>query len=199
MKLFSAIFALFLIMATTLSAQTTRDPKTTQLLGRWQVIKYAEQGFPVDKTQNSLTQAQDVYGYIKLDRTKMFYGYDPEMDELSRRATRRYQEWVIEDSTREVKRIAKAIEMPYFVVFFPDSTVSMYNKETDTGHIYFPKAKRYVFSPSTMSIDMKPAPIDVPMDKWEIQVLLLTDDRMVLFLPEQASIVELRKTSLIIP
>lgn len=182
------------------------NPQLNMLLGKWEVTSYSEQGTQVFKKQAPVPQAIKVYTAIRGRRASMFYGYNPEEgDELSRRASRAFQKWAIEDSTREVSRVAKAIETPYFAVFFADSTVALYNKEDATEKILVPQVKKYVFSPQTMSIDMTPPPTEpynpysAPKNRWEIQVLLLTETRMTLFLPEQASIVELEKRPLKLP
>lgn len=194
------LFAFFLLMMTnTAFSQPNRDPKLIQLLGKWEVTSYSEQGVQVYKKQAPLAQAQKVYDHIQSDRARIFYGYDEELDELSRRATRRYREWVKEDSTREVKRLVKAIETPYFVAFFPDSTVSLYNKAADDESISFPQVKHFDFSSALMSLKLMPPPINVPFRQWDVQILLLTDTRMTLFLPEQASVVELVKVPYIYP
>lgn len=194
---FGLIF--FFLMSHALIAQNNRDPKWAQLLGKWEVTSYSEQGVQVYKKQAALPQAQAVYARIQSDRARIFYGYDEALDELSRRATRRYREWVKEDSTREVKRLVKAIETPYFVAFFPDSTVSLYNKNGESAEISFPQVKHFDFLPTLMSLKMTPPPMNVPFRNWDVQVLLLTDTRMTLFLPEQASVVELVKAPYIFP
>ncbi|HRF40806.1 MAG TPA: hypothetical protein PK198_18575 [Saprospiraceae bacterium] len=38
-----------------------------------------------------------------------------------------------------------------------------------------------------------------PYGKWEVQVLLLTENRMRLFIPQEAEVVELRKTEFSFP
>lgn len=185
-------FSLFLIcLPFTAAAQTQATP--AQLLGRWEVIRYSEQGVQVDKKQAALPQAQAVYAHVGSQRAAIWYGYDETTGE---RPPRRFERWEERDSIAEVKRVTKAIAMPYFAVFFADSTLALYNKEDFTHAIYFPESRRYVFSPSTMSIDiLQPG----GYGKIEAQVLLLTDRRLLLFLPEEAEIVELVKTEFVLP
>lgn len=158
------------------------------LLGKWEVIKYAEQGLQVNKKQDVLPQAQAVYAHIARQRAQQYYGYDIYTDE---RHTRAFERWQEEDRAREINRAKEAIAMPYFAVFFADSTLATYNK--DTSGIYFPESWHFIFVPKTMSMDiMYPGGGSV---RWQAQVRVLTRERLVLFLPEDAEVVELVKVS----
>lgn len=182
------------IFATTSHAQPSPTPNPEWLIGRWEVISYSEQGTQVDKKQNPIPQAIQVYQQIKAERAKRYYGFDAELDDLNRRASRAFRRWVMEDSTREVRRIIHAVETPFVAVFFRDSTLSLYNKDTE-GHISNARIHRYKMAVN--SLHMEPGPQYQP--KWFVQILNLTADRMRLFLPEEASIVELVKTAYILP
>lgn len=180
LSLLSALFFCY-----TINGQDTTALKT-MLLGKWEVVKYAEQGVQVDKKQNANTQAQLVYRHISAQRAQVFYGYDPNSSE---RRTRAFERWVEEDQAQETNRITKAIATPYFAVFFADSTLSVYNK--DTSGIYFPESRHFEFAPRTMSMDISyPGGGGV---EWQAQVLVLTREKLVLYLPETAEIVELVK------
>lgn len=203
---FTALLYCLIAQAAALSAQNTPDPKWAQLLGRWEVVQYSEQGLQVDKKKPALPQARDVYQHVRKLRARTWYGFEYEnADEYSRRRAREFQRWEERDSTREVTRIADAIETPYFAVFFPDSTLALYNKD-DQGRVTFPESRRFVFSPKTMSLDVyppgmlpPPQPIGGWVDRLEIQILVLTDTRMLLFVPEEAEVVELIKTAYTLP
>lgn len=192
---------MFLKLGTTAAQNIT--PST--ILGRWEILQYHEQGLPVDKKKAALPQALEVYRYVQKERAKMWYGYDYEWaDEYSKRRAKEFERWELRDSTKEVNRIADAIETPYFAVFFPDSTLALYNKDTQTGLISFPESRHYVFSPGTKSLDIYP-PGFVPVagaswvDKWDVQILLLTETQMTLFLPHEAEIVTLIRTEYKLP
>jgi hypothetical protein len=196
--LFSLLLAAFVA--------TAQAPNLQWLLGRWEVIAYAEQGTQVDKKQDARAQAITVYRNIQRERSRQWYGLDPEdADEYSRKRLREWAKWEQRDSTREVDRIAQAIEMPYFAVFFPDSTLALYNKDTVNNRILFPESRHYVFSPATMSLDVyepgytPPAPQGAWSAKWDIQVVSLTEARMTLFLPHEGEMVELVKTPMKLP
>jgi len=103
-------FAILFLPLTT-AAQTT----PAQLIGRWEVIRYSEQGVQVDKKQAALPQAQAVYAHVGSQRAAIWYGYDETTGE---RPPRRFERWEERDSIAEVRRVAKAIAMPYFAVFF---------------------------------------------------------------------------------
>lgn len=177
-------------------------PSLQNLLGRWEVISYSEQGVQVDKKAPALPQAVNVYNHVRKGRLETWYGYYEDYEERRSRALER---WAVRDSTLEVTRIAKAIAMPYYVTFFADSTMALYNKDETTQTIYFPEVWHFIFSPSTMSIDLytlQPAEepfYKSPYGKWEVQVLLLTENRMRLFIPQEAEVVELRKTEFSFP
>jgi hypothetical protein len=183
----------FVLLLQTAMAQDTTALKGF-LIGRWEVIKYSEQGVQVDKKQAAMPQAQRVYSHVSVQRSLIFYGYD---EESGNRRTRAFERWEEQDSLREVNRIAEAIATPYFAVFFADSTLSVYNKEVTTNVILFPESRQFTFHPATMSIDISiPGGYGV---QWQAQVLVLTRDRLVLFLPEEAEVVELIKTEFILP
>jgi hypothetical protein len=177
-------------------------PTLQNLLGRWEVVSYSEQGVQVDKKAPALPQAVNVYNHVRKERLETWYGYYEEYEDRRSRALER---WAIRDSTVEVTRIAKAIAMPYFVAFFADSTMTLYNKEATSNTIYFPEVWHFIFSPSTLSIDMytlQPAEepfFKSPYGKWEVQVLLLSENRMRLFIPQEAEVVELRKAEFSFP
>lgn len=185
-----------------------QNASPAMLIGRWEVLQYSEQGLQVDKKQAPLPQAQEVYRHVQKERARNWYGYDSEAaDEYSRRRAREFERWALRDSTKEVARIAEAIETPYYAVFFADNTLALYNKNATSGLISFPESRHYVFSPATMSLDIYP-PNFQPMeegessswiDKWDVQVLFLSDTRMTLFLPQEAEIVELVKTAFTLP
>lgn len=169
------------------------------ILGCWEVVGYSEQGVQVDKKGNAAAQAQEVYRYVQKQR-RNWYGFDPDAsDEYSKRRRREYERWAERDSTKEVARIAEAIATPYFAVFFPDGTLSLYNRDIQTGQVSYTESRQYVFSPATMSIDiytpgyLPPAQPGSWIDRWEAQILLLTADQMKLFLPDGAEVVELVK------
>ena len=177
-------------------AQRPADTLTAKLLGRWEVLTYSEQGVQVDKKASPLPQALQVYEHVRRSRAEQWYGYF-EYDDLSRRENRAFQHWVERDSAIEVNRIAQAIAMPFYAVFFPDSTLSVYNKDVATGRVYFPEARHYDFSPEHRSVSISlPGGFGV---QWHAQVLLLTADRLTLFLPEEAELVELARTNFTLP
>ncbi|MFN7119341.1 MAG: hypothetical protein ACK4TA_21260 [Saprospiraceae bacterium] len=181
----SLFFILFLV--NTVNGQDTTALKA-YLLGKWELTKYAEQGVQVDKQQNAATQAQTVYQHVSEQRVLLYYGYDVHADE---RRTRAFERWQAEDRTQETNRITQAVAMPYYVAFFADSTLATYNK--DTLGTYFPESWHFTFVPQTMSID-----IGYPNRggvRWHAQVLTLTRERLVLFLPEDAEVVELVKVN----
>lgn len=164
------------------------------LLGRWELLKYSEQGLAVDKKQPALPQAQRVYAYVSDQRALQYYGYNEDAGERRRRA---FERWEERDSIREVNRIAAAVEMPYFAVFFADSTLALYNKDRASGTVLFPESRSFLFSPATMSMQI--ASVGGYSVQWHAQVLALTRDRLVLFLPEDGEVVELIKTAFVLP
>jgi hypothetical protein len=187
--------ALLLLFSTLISPERPSAPGLDQLLGRWEVIAYSEQGVQVDKKTASLPQAIEVYNHVRRQRAITWYGFE---DDWGDRRMRAFERWVERDSVREVERVAEAIAMPYFAVFFPDSTLALYNK--DTGQrIHFPESRHYSFHAPTMSIDLRPPFSYGYYPKADVQVLALTDRRMTLFLPEEAEIVELVKTEFTMP
>lgn len=187
------LFGCFFFLFQALIAQDTTALKAA-LLGRWEVVRYSEQGVPVNKKQNALSQAQTVYNHISNQRALTYYNYD---EDSSNRRTRAYERWLERDSVQETNRITEAIAMPYFAVFFADSTLSVYNKEAVTNHIFFPESRHFTFSPTTMSLDITyPGGTGI---QWQAQIISLTRERMLLFLPERAEIVELVKTAFSLP
>lgn len=180
----------------TAHAQSGTDSLTRRLIGRWEVVAYSEQGVQVDKKAPALPQAVKVYEHNRWSRAATWYGYDP-YEDLSRRENRAFEHWQQRDSSIEVRRVADAIALPSYAVFFPDSTLALYNKNPQTNLVTFPESRRYVFSPTTMSLD-----ITLPGGyalQWQAQVLFLTDTRMTLFLPEEGELVELVKTAFSLP
>ncbi len=194
-RLLLLVFLTTLISASAFS-QTKPDTLTALLLGRWEVLAYSEQGVPVDKKQAAMPQARAVYEHIRRERAERWYGYS-EYDYYSRRESRDFERWTAIDSVQETNRVAEAIAMPYFSVFFADSTLSLYNKQEGTNHIFFPEVKHFVLWPDSRSIDIYP--VNAPFDRWQAQILLLTADHLRLFLPEDAEVVELVKTPFVLP
>lgn len=177
-------------------AQRPADTLLKQLLGRWEVVSYSEQGVQVDKKAPALPQAIKVYEHVRQKRAEQWYGYH-EYDDLSRRESRAFREWQERDSSIEVRRIMEAIVTPYYAVFFADSTLSVYNKDSANNRIQFPEGRRFSFVPDFMSITIKnPGGFGI---QWRAQVLLLNAGRMTLFLPEEAELVELVKTAYSLP
>ncbi len=177
-------------------AQAVSDTLTPLLIGRWEVLTYSEQGVPVDKKQAAMPQAMAVYEHIRRERAERWYGYS-DYDYYSRRESRDFERWTAIDSVQETSRVAQAIAMPYFAVFFTDSTLSLYNKEDVTNFIYFPEVKHYVLSPESRSIDIYP--VNMPFERWQVQILSLTATRMRLFLPQDGEVVDLIKTPFFLP
>ncbi len=183
------------------------SPKTNLLLGRWEVLQYAEQGLQVDKKQAAAPQALAVYRHVQKTRAKTWYGFDYDhADEYSRKRSREFQRWEERDSLQEVKRISEAIQTPFFAVFFPDSTLALYNKDAETNQVSFPEARRYVYHPASMSIDVYPPGMLPPLspasgwvDRMNIQILFLSENNMTLFIPEDGELVLLVKTAYSIP
>jgi hypothetical protein len=197
----NCLIPLFLLFCAALRAQNP----VPSLQGRWEVVRYSEQGVSVDKKQDALRQAVTVYRHVQEERALRWYGYDYESaNEYSKRRAREFERWEERDSTKEVQRIAEAIATPYFAVFFPDSTLALYNKSND-GFVSFQEARQYAFQPGTMSLKVySPGFLPPPtrggwVDRLNIQVISLTADRMTLFLPEEAEIVELVRTAFSLP
>ncbi len=192
--LFTSCWLLY--FATPIFSQATRDTVTPLLLGRWEVLDYSEQGVAVDKKQPAMPQAMAVYDHIRRQRAERWYGYS-EYDYYSRRESRDFERWTAIDSVQETNRVAEAIALPYFAVFFADSTVSLYNKEDVTNRIFFPEARHFILSSDGKSMDI--FPVNIPFERWQVQILMLTATRMTLFLPEEAEVVELIKTPFRLP
>ncbi|MCC6460877.1 MAG: hypothetical protein IT260_10435, partial [Saprospiraceae bacterium] len=104
--------SLWLALLAPVAAQQASDSLSRLLWGRWEVIAYAEQGVPVDKKAAPLPQARAVYERVRDQRATNWYGLQP-YEDLSRRASRDFHEWVERDSSIEVSRLAEAIAMPY--------------------------------------------------------------------------------------
>ncbi len=166
------------------------------LLGRWEVVSYSEQGVQVDKKQPALPQALSVYRHNRIERARQFYSYS-EYEDYSRHESRDYREWAERDSSVEVARVAAAIALPYYAVFFADSTLALYNKDAVSNQVSFSEARHFVFVPATMSVDIMP--VLNTYDRWQVQVLLLSATKLTLFLPETAEVVELVKTPFSLP
>lgn len=182
------------------------NPSLQNLLGRWEVLQYDEQGVPVHKKEAALPQAIKVYSKVQDQRARTWYGVDPGYaDEFSKRRARAFERWMEQDSSMEVKRVAEAISTPYFAVFFADSTLALYNRDERSGVVSFPESRKYVYYPQTMSMDVYPPGIKPSasaygwVDRWEIQIIALTETRMTLFIPEEAEIVVLEKTVFKLP
>lgn len=187
---------LFVLTAWGVVAQRAADTLLRQLLGRWEVVSYSEQGVQVDKKAPALPQALKVYEHLRQKRAEQWYGYS-DYDELNRRESRAFREWQERDSSIEVHRIMDAIATPYYAVFFADSTLSVYNKHSANNRILFPEGRQFSFVPEFMSITIKnPGGFGI---QWRAQVLSLTAGRMTLFLPEEAEVVELVKTAYSLP
>lgn len=170
------------------------------------MVRYAEQGVQVDKKQDAARQAVKVYRHVQEERALRWYGYDYEYsDEYSKKRARAFERWEQRDSTKEVRRIAEAIATPYYAVFFPDSTLALYNKNTETGQVAFQESRQYVFNAATMSLKVYPTGFLPPaargswIDRMNIQVISLTADRMILFVTEEAEIVELVRSDFSLP
>lgn len=179
-----------------LSAQMTPDPRLPQLLGKWEVVSYSEQGVAVNKREAPHAQAQKVYAHVRTQRALQFYSHQLMYEDWNRREDRAFQEWLQRDSLLEVKRLVGVISTPYYAVFFADSTLSVYNKTVETGAVLFPESKRFALNSSTMSID-----IFIPggYGRSDVQILLLDEKRLTLFIPEDAEVVELVKVPLALP
>lgn len=199
MLLYTLLFPVLLLFSGAVKP-TPKPPAPWNLEGRWEVVEYSEQGLQVNKKQDPLLQAKAVYEHVREMRAHTWFGYI-ETEEANRRLLRAYDRWEQRDSTAEVKRVAEAIAMPYFVVFFADSTMSSYNKALNTNQIYFAEARHYIPRPATKSCDMTYPGATAPYNyfQWRAQVLAFSEQRMTLFLPEEAEIVELVKTAYSLP
>ena len=170
------------------------DPKTDMLLGKWEVLEYAEQGVPVKKKSPSLPQAIAVWQHNWPERSLMYYGYNPDYD---RKAPRHYDRIEEQDSVREVSRVMDVISEPYYAVFFQDSTLAMYNKSADTGRISFSKSRRYHYYPGFSSFDITQG-LDF-YEKTNVQVIELNDTTMRLFISENGEVVVLKRLPFDLP
>jgi hypothetical protein len=166
------------------------------VVGKWEVTAYSEQGIQVNKKLPALPQAIKVWQHIRQERARMWYGYDETWDP---KKPRQYERWEERDSSIEVNRLVKAINTPYYAVFFQDGTLASYNKGGDDNLVFFPESRRYQFARSTMSLFMFPAVAFNEFPEWRAQILSLTSDKMTLFLPESGEIVELTRTNSSIP
>lgn len=185
------ITVLFSLNALHAQTQQIADSLANPLLGRWEQIGYSEQGVQVDKKAPPIPQAIAVYDHNRRSRAAQWYGVT-DYEELSRRENRAYDRWLERDSAIEVRRLTEAIALPYFVAFFADSMVSMYNKDTVTNYIDLPQARQYAFSPADRSL--KIYQFGGYGVQWHAQVLLLNAERLILFLAEEAEVVEFVKT-----
>ncbi|HAD15126.1 MAG TPA: hypothetical protein DCF33_22100 [Saprospirales bacterium] len=207
MKYLTYSLAVLLFWTNLVLSHAQNSSKTNPLIGRWEVLQYAEQGLQVDKKQPAAPQALAVYRHVQKTRAKTWYGFDYDYaDEYSRRRSREFQRWEERDSIQELKRITEAIHTPFFAVFFPDSTLALYNKDAATNQVSFPESRHYVFNPATMSMDVYPPGMLPPpgrvggwVDRMDIQILFLSDTNMTLFIPEEGEIVTLVKTEYTIP
>jgi hypothetical protein len=169
---------------------------SAKIEGKWEVVAYSEQGIQVDKKQPALPQAIRVWRHIRQERARMWYGYDETWDP---KKPRQYERWEERDSTIEVNRLVQAIRTPYYAIFFPDGTLSLYNKGGEDNLVFFPESRRYQFSRSNKSLLIFPTAVFNDFPEWRAQILLLTADKMTLFLPESGEIVELIRTDTSIP
>jgi hypothetical protein len=168
------------------------------LWGRWEVLKYSEQGVQVDKKAPAGPQAREVYAHVRKWRAERWYGHY-EYSDYTRREEKAFERWLEADSLLETSRVAEAISTPFYVVFFADSTLSMYNKTPETNRILYPEVRHYTYYAATKSIDISPG---VGLDyspKTDAQILQISDTEMTLYLPETAEIVLLKKTEFSVP
>ncbi len=162
------------------------------LNGKWEVTGYAEQGIQVDKTAPGLAQAIKVYQYVQMERARTWYGYDEMYED---RKSRSYRTWAERDSVAEVTRLSRVISLPYFAVFFPDSTLSTYNLDPVSKVAEQAQVWKWVFDPGTMSLDLHLGSYEV----WQVQVIELTADRLRLFIPQEAEVVTLVRREMSLP
>lgn len=177
-----------LIGAFSCSAAPAQD-SAFSLLGRWELLRYDEQGVPVDKKAPAAPQAARVYAQASAARARQFYGYDADYELLQGRRAGQFAEWLVADSLRETRRIEAAIRTPYFAVFFADSTLALYNKDSLSGLVSHAESWKYAYDGPSRSLDLWPS----RYERWDAQVLALTASRMLLFLPQAAERVELRR------
>ncbi len=177
-------------------AQKTEALLLGQLIGKWAVVAYSEQGVPVNKLSPAEPQAVQVYEHIRDRRASTFYNYQMAYEPLNRRENRDFLEWQQRDSILEVSRLVEVIQMPYYAVFFADSTLALYNRPTDNSPVYFPESLRFALDAATMSIDMY---TPGGFYRSDVQILFLDDKRMTLFIPEEAEVVELVKGTFKLP
>jgi hypothetical protein len=161
------------------------------LLGRWEMAVYSEQGVQVNKLGDAAEQAAAVYQHIAEQRRDQFWIAYADTYEQGIRDSRSYRRWAERDSLMETSRIAEAIAMPYYVAFFADSTLAGYNRHFITGRVSQTEAFRYVLSKEGKSLAIKDNQGYVT--RWHAQILYLDAERLVLFLPEEAEVVELRR------
>jgi hypothetical protein len=166
------------------------------ILGKWEVTAYSEQGIQVDKKAAAAPQAIRVWQHIRQERARFWYGYDENWDP---KKPRQYERWEERDSTLEVNRLVQAISMPYYAIFFPDGTLSLYNKNSENNQVFFPESRRYQYNPAANSLFIFPAMGFNEFPEWRAQILSLNQDKMTLFLPESGEIVQLIRTNTSIP
>ncbi len=183
------MYLLNLLMGWLLLAGPQLHPsETPTLIGKWAVVKYAEQGVPVDKTANPSAEAQKVYALIKEEKADRIFGW---MEPGNRRMQNVFLAWQVADSIAEVARLERIIPLPYYVVFFPDSTMSTYNYDPATGKTENIGSWPYVYHESFQSFDYQTN----SYTKSNAQILAFTQDHLTLFLPNTAEVVELVKVS----
>jgi hypothetical protein len=179
-----------------LLGQASPDPLLPTLLGKWEVLSYSEQGITVNKQEASPAQARKVYAHVRGQRAIRFYGYQAYEEGLSRREDRAFKEWLERDSVLEVKRLMEVISIPYYAVFFADSTLSLYNKTVETGAVLIPESRRFALNGKTMSLDIFRLG---GYERLDVQILWLDEKKLTLFIPDEAEVVELVKVPFALP
>ena len=170
----------------TISAQNTES----MLPGRWKVLVYSEQGVQVDKRLDPLPQAKTVYNHIRQKRVEAWQGPGDQ-------DSKAFRKWEKRDSTEEVRRIIKAITMPYYLVFYEDGAVSLYNQDASSRRVYNAKNYKFQLSSTGKSISFfEKSPSKVI---WMAEIVTLTKTQMVLFLPASSERVELEKIDFMRP
>jgi len=192
-------FFSFLTLICLISGENTVFAQTTPpFIGKWEVLSYSEQGVPVNKKQAALPQAVTVYNVLKSERAHQWYGYD-EYTDYSRRENREFRHWMEEDSLRELHRLVEMIARPTYVVFFADSTLSFYTKNSERTRVVQSLSLHYKFDRNFMSLDIAPAIAMSYFGHADGQILFLDEKRMTLYLPETAELVELAKVEFSLP
>lgn len=171
--------------------QAQSSDVATLLLGRWELAAYSEQGVQVSKLGEPAAQAAAVYSHVAEQRRLQFWVAYSEDYEYATRDSRSSRRWVENDSLLETTRLQEVIAMPYYATFFPDSTLSAYNKEFVTGRVRNPEAWKYVLSKDGKSLAIKDT--NGYGVRWHAQILHIDELRLVLFLSEEAEVVELQR------